>query len=236
MQAARWPDYPTLNALAGFRYCDLLLAAAERAAWLEVSKQKAEAAGQKSELVETCRAVVERAGQTLKWAESFTGAPLLDFALNHLTLSRAALYMAILSNSKLETPNSELVQAVDGLRRAASQDHIPSGLLTRAWLRFITGARTGPESAQADLDEAWEIAERGPMRLHMADIHLYRARLFGGMRDEGGAMKYPWDKNPDGSPRGPKDDLDAAEKLINECGYHRRDEELEDAKEAAKNW
>lgn len=106
MQAARWPDYPTLNALAGFRYCDLLLAAAERAAWLEVSKQKAEAAGQKSELVETCRAVVERAGQTLKWAESFTGAPLLDFALNHLTLSRAALYMAILSNSKLETRNS----------------------------------------------------------------------------------------------------------------------------------
>lgn len=29
------------------------------------------------------------------------------------------------------------------------------------------------------LDEAWEIAERGSMRLHMADIHLYRARLFG---------------------------------------------------------
>ncbi len=49
-------------------------------------------------------------------------------------------------------------------------------------------------------------------------------------------MKYPWDKNPDGSPRGPKDDLAAAEKLINECGYHRRDEELADAKEAAKNW
>jgi hypothetical protein len=31
------------------------------------------------------------------------------------------------------------------------------------------------------------------------------------------------------------DDLAAAEKLINECGYHRRDEELADAKEAAKN-
>lgn len=80
------------------------------------------------------------------------------------------------------------------------------------------------------MDEAWEIAERGPMRLFMADIHLYRARLFGRMRDEGGGMKYPWDKNPDGSPRGPKDDLEAAEKLINECGYHRRDEELADAK------
>jgi hypothetical protein len=78
------------------------------------------------------------------------------------------------------------------------------------------GARTGPESAQTDLDEAWEIAERGPMRLHMADTHLYRARLF--FRE----IKYPW--------KSAQDDLTAAEKLINECGYHRRDEELADAK------
>jgi hypothetical protein len=49
--------------------------------------------------------------------------------------------------------------------------YLPRGLLTRAWLRFLTGARTGPESAQSDLDEAFEIAERGPMPLFMADIH-----------------------------------------------------------------
>jgi hypothetical protein len=36
--------------------------------------------------------------------------------------------------------------------------------------------------------------------------------------------------NPDGSRRGPADDLAAAEKIINECSYHRRDEELADAK------
>jgi hypothetical protein len=70
----------------------------------------------------------------------------------------------------------------------------------------------------------------------MADIHLYRARLFGGMKDEGEGMKYPWDENPDGSPRGPKEDLAAARKLIEQCGYWRRKEELEDAEEAAKNW
>jgi len=91
-------------------------------------------------------------------------------------------------------------------------------------LRFLTGARTGPESAQEDLDEAWEIAERGPMRLHMADIHLHRARLF--FREK----EYPWNKDEKGNVRGPKDDLAAAEKLINICGYHRRDEELADAK------
>jgi hypothetical protein len=68
------------------------------------------------------------------------------------------------------------------------------------------------------------------MRLHMADIHLYRARLFHGVKP------YPWDKNPDGKPRGPKDDLAAARKLIEQCGYWRRKEELEDAEAAAKFW
>ena len=72
--------------------------------------------------------------------------------------------------------------------------------------------------ARADLDEAWDIAERGPMRLHLADIHLHRARLF--FRDK----PYLW--------KSPQDDLAAAEKLIHDCGYRRRDEELADAKQA----
>jgi hypothetical protein len=80
------------------------------------------------------------------------------------------------------------------------------------------------ESAQEDLDEAWEIAERGLMKLFLADIHLYRVRLFGRPNDECRMTKYPWES--------PKADLEAAEKLINACGYHRRDEELADAKEA----
>ena len=74
------------------------------------------------------------------------------------------------------------------------------------------------------------------MKLFMADIHLYRARLFGTRNAERGVrntrVEYPWNKHPDGTPRGPKDDLAAAEKLINDCGYHRRDEELTDAKGA----
>ena len=84
--------------------------------------------------------------------------------------------------------------AVAGLRRAGSKIDLPRGLLTRAWLRFLTGARTGPESAQSDLDEAWEIAERGPMKLFMADIHLHRARLF--FRE----AEYPWGSPPPISP------------------------------------
>jgi len=67
-------------------------------------------------------------------------------------------------------------------------------------------------------DNAWDIASRGPMRLHMADIHLYRARPF--FREKA----YPW--------KSQQPDLATAEKLINDCGYHRRDEELADAKHA----
>ncbi len=56
------------------------------------------------------------------------------------------------------------------------------------------------------------------MKLFLADIHLHRARLF--FREE----SYPW--------KSAQDDLTAAEKLIKECGYHRRDEELADARRA----
>ena len=66
--------------------------------------------------------------------------------------------------------------------------------------------------------------EFGPMRLFMADIHLYRARLFGRMKDEGGRIKYPWES--------PTKDLAEARKLIEQCGYWRRKEELEDAEQA----
>ncbi len=56
------------------------------------------------------------------------------------------------------------------------------------------------------------------MKLHMADIYLHRARLFFH------EAKYPWTS--------PAADLAAAEKLIHDCGYHRRDQELADAKQA----
>jgi hypothetical protein len=168
--------------------------------------------------LQTCRAVSQRSAQTIQWGDIAYQQSLSDIALNHLILGRAALYEAILEQSEIRNAQSEIDAAVSGLRRAGQQNYLPLGLLTRAWLRSLTGARTGPESAQSDLDEAWEIAARGPMRLFLADIHLYRARLF--FREP----LYPW--------KSPQEDLAAAEKLINDCGYHRRDEELADAKQA----
>ena len=74
------------------------------------------------------------------------------------------------------------------------------------------------------------------MPLFLTDIHLHRARLFGISSDEfrmpNEDQKYPWDQNPDGSPRGPNDDLAEARRLIFKHGYLRRQEELEDAEAA----
>ena len=63
---------------------------------------------------------------------------------------------------------------------------------------------TGDEDgARADLDEAQEIAERGSMRLFLADVALYRARFFGDC-----------------------DALATTRRLVDECGYGRRRAEL----------
>ncbi len=180
-------------------------------------------------LLESCRAVSQRAAQTLKWVET-ARQDILSIALDHLTLGRAALYAAVVSSdtavlSSFSLPTSHLSQSVSGLRRAGAAEFLARGLLTRAWQRSLTGLRTGPESAQSDLDEAWEIAARGPMPLFLADIHLYRARLFG-------RMNYPWDKHPGGSARGPKADLAEARRLICKHGYLRRMPEIEDAEAA----
>ncbi len=228
------PNFPLLYSRAGFRYCDLLLTEAERAAWQFTLNLHSPYST--LNLLTSSRVVSKRAAQALKWEEG----RILDIALDHLTLSRAALCAAILESGRGVSPlklaktecwdaAATLDSAVSGLRRASSQEHIPRGLLTRAWQRSLTGARTGTESAQSDLDEAWEIAERGPMPLFLADIHLRRARLF--LRE----TIYPWNQNPDGTPRGPADDLAAARRLIEKHGYWRRKEELEDAEAALRS-
>jgi len=220
IQGQRSSQYSLLWSLPGFRYCDLLLAPLERAAWKATLGNAHLLPDSETTQSKALRVVSQRAMQTRDWAESGQ-ASVLTVALDNLTLGRAVLYELVLSGNTLSSIQGRnlkttIDEAVNHLRRANHNEFIVRGLLTRAWIRLLTSALTGSESAQEDLDEAWEIAECGPMRLHMADIHLYRARLF--FREE----KYPWDSA--------RKDLEAAERLIKECGYHRRDEELADAK------
>ncbi|NOT00101.1 MAG: AAA family ATPase [Phycisphaerales bacterium] len=245
MQGKRQPEYPRLYSLGGFMYCDLLLADAERAAWRCVLDLKSEISDFK--LANACDDVTNACDDVTGRARLGLGVAtrnrwLLDVALDNLTLARAALYRAVLSRGAAEgcesgagrpspvdaDPNcgaddaamptaaltastyEHMAAAVDGLRRAGTTHHVPRGLLTRAMYHFVHGDAA---AAARDLDEAWEIARRGPMRLFMADVQLHRARLF---RDRAA--------------------LDEAARLIDETGYHRRDEELADARAAGGAW
>jgi hypothetical protein len=90
----------------------------------------------------------------------------------------------------------------------------------------------GPAEAARLLDEAQQIAERGPMPLYLADVHLHRARLARGQKSEVRGQ------SAEGSGRAfaevdAKEELAQARALIEQCGYWRRREELEDAEAAA---
>ncbi|WP_295439092.1 TIR and AAA domain-containing protein [uncultured Thiodictyon sp.] len=161
-----------------------------------------------------CDAVAKRAGQTLEWLER-AAMDLLSIALDHLTLGRAALSLALLdpagpTRPALDRAARELTAAVDGLRAAGTQHWIPAALLPRALLHTLLQS---PVAARADLDEAEQIASRGGMNLLLADCRLHRARL---LRDRA--------------------ELARARALIEHCGYWRRREELEDAETAAPGW
>jgi tetratricopeptide (TPR) repeat protein len=199
IQVQARPKLPLLYSLMGFQYCDLLLDKAERAAWLGAVD---------AELAESYRPVIDRAKQTLGWAKQQGWQ--LDVALDHLTLGRAALYLSILrpsGHNARRAATSELNAAVDVLRAAGNHDDLPRSLLSRAWLLGLEGKL---DEARTDLDEAWEIAERGSMQLFMADVHLYRARLFHDAAE-----------------------LAEASKMITYLGYTRRNLELKDAEQEA---
>jgi len=209
LQAARQPEYPWLYSLWGFRYCDLLLAEAERAAWKRWLRGEDGACGTLAAAVAGCEAVGERAEEALRIVLNGS-RNLLDIALNHLTLARATLYKADFALPIPTPAHQHITAAVDGIRAAGRADYLPYGLLTRAWLRCLSEDEAG---ARADLEEAWEIAERGPMPLIQTDVLLTRARLF---RDRAA--------------------LAEARRLIERHGYGRRVGELVDAEEAAAGW
>ncbi len=259
IQAVDTPRLPLLYGLGGFDCCELLLSTVEMAVWQRlmaarkcvqfpaeqhIAMKAIQDLGSYWFDIEGYRGslftVERRCRKMYEWRAA--NDSLLTVALDDLNAGRTALYGTIIegTTSALKIANRGLTlsgdenerasrwfaimretiagyvsPAIEKLRHSGQRWMLPHGLLYRAIFCSIQG---DAEGAWADLDEAWDIAERGPMRLHIAGIHLYRARLF--FKEQ----HYPW--------KSPADDLAAAEKLINECGYHRRDEELADAKKA----
>ena len=217
-----------LYSLAGAQYCQVLLADAERVAWMDTiypGEWHSFFDGRLTAPV-LLNGVSSRAMQALRFCE--TGRlSIHTIGLALLEVGRTTLVEAILLGSPLGPSIVPLEGAVASLRQAGQAQDVPRGLLARAWLRVLTNQSIGAESGQADLDDASEIATRGQMPLLQADIHLYRARLFGPAHHAQG-RPYPW--------QSPQFDLSEARRLIEKHGYWRRKGELEDAELAAKNW
>lgn len=203
------PKSPLLYSLQGFQYCEVLFGPAERVAWAawladEVGDVRVAVS---ADLAAELEAIVPRAKQALDISER--NRWLLNIALDYLTLARCALFQAFFTCTNPSLAEVPCVIAVAKLREAGAQEFIAHGLLTRAWLYRLQGKTA---DARADLAEVERIARRGGMKLHLADLHLTRARLF--FREERDLALA---------------DLKAARKLIEECGYGRRLPELEDA-------
>ncbi|HSS79108.1 MAG TPA: toll/interleukin-1 receptor domain-containing protein [Thermoanaerobaculia bacterium] len=210
LQAEEQPKHRQLYSVRGFRYCDLLLGLAEPGAGSGLN----ELIGPDSRpeeikrLRHTCWEVLER-GQVALTIELDGDRRLLDIALNHLTMGRALLGLALSEDrtAGLAQAAEALGRAVDGLRQASQEILLPSGLLARAALRRFSSDFVGADS---DLAEALEIAERGPMRLHECDAHLEWARFCRDQGDLAAARRH----------------VARARELVNETGYGRREREV----------
>jgi hypothetical protein len=113
---------------------------------------------------------------------------------------------------------------------------LPFGLLARAGFHRITGAL---DKAQRDLDEAFSIATRGGMGLHLADCHLEYVRLYlaqlslraFGKQSPGNteiASQKSFAMTPEQLKGKAREHLAIAKKMIEEMGYHRRDQAVKE--------
>ena len=222
MQKKIQPEYPWLYGLSGFQFCDLLLSM-----------------GKYQDVLESARTTIKIANQL---------SHLLSIALDKLTIGKALMLQALtspLEGGCLEEAPDYLNQAVDGLREAGHQQYLPSGLLVCATL---SRHQKDFSKSWADLDEAWEIAEYGQMRLHLTDYHLEACRNIRSQLTidsppgrRGRASKQLANNTyviiEDGETLSlSKEEMQAkfqehfkeAERLVKETGYHRRDGELDD--------
>ena len=204
------PYWPRLYALQGAQFCDLLLGE-----------------GRLGE-------VAERAAYNLGLSKPRNH--LLGIGMDNSSLGRAALGLALAAPTSGAAPPHLLAAcehldiAVAELRRSNMTMFIPRGLLARARLRRAEGRFA---DAKRDLDEALEIAEPGPMRLHLCDMHIELCRLALAERDGFAPLSLSPPPAATGEARDKltqtaREELDELAKLIKECGYHRRDAERDE--------
>ena len=230
MQAADQPAYPLLYSLRGYQYCDLLLYQ-----------------GQAEE-------VLRRAAQTLKWVT--TQNWLLDIALDHLSLGRGHLMLALASTSDviarctLSGVSRPLADGVEWrgeaipsmreglLRRSAARNDEALGRAAAELDQAVTGLRqAGPQEfitrgllARAGLRRVTADFDRARRDLDEALLIATR----GGMRlhEADCHLEYARLFLATGDAARAREHCAVAGRMVAELGYGRRDGEVRELEEA----
>jgi tetratricopeptide (TPR) repeat protein len=228
MQQERQPQYPRLYSLQGFLYCDLLLARGEAAAVLERFKLFVEWRSPSDSLLDQA---LENLAAGLAHAQLALGSPLCKRGARgdlspepERNPPQSPFCQGGSEDEHWQAARDGLDQAVASLRAAGQQQILPRGLLARAAYARWDGDYP---AARRDLAEAFDIAERGEMRLHLTDYYLEAARL---------ALAEAANPHPALS-HGERvleaaRHTDAAAQLIAATGYRRRLPELEELRAA----
>jgi tetratricopeptide (TPR) repeat protein len=204
IQKKRQPENSLLYSVSGFKFCDLLLSMGKY------------------------REVLERAQVTVKFESR--GYPLLSIALDRLSIGKALMHQSV-GNKAASFSEAEnyLNQAVDSLREAGQQQYLPLGLFVRA---ILFRHQKDFSKSWTDLDEALEIAEYEQMRLYLTDYHLEVCR---NIRSQLANKNYQIIEDSETLTL-TKEEMQTrfqehfkkAEQLVQETGYHRRDNEIKD--------
>ncbi|MCP4112889.1 MAG: hypothetical protein GY749_46420 [Desulfobacteraceae bacterium] len=206
LQKEKQSKYQFLYSIEGFYFCDFLLTQGQ---YCEVQK---------------------RVNQTIEIAQKKDW--LVDIALSNLSIGRAYWIQAQDTQDKgikeLTLSREKLNRVVGDIKGTGDQETLPLGLLARS---ALYRSQEDFFRAWKDLDETLVIAERGSMRLYLADYHLEASRL---LKDQLSAKNYQISVNsePVTITRQEmltqlKNHFETAKQMVNEMGYHRRDKELE---------
>ncbi len=258
MQQQRQPEYAYLYSLRGFQFCDLLLSQGQ---YQEVQKR----ARQTIEIANRNHWLLDIALDKLSLGRAFLLQALTPPLIPPQggTRSNSPLEGGTRSNSPLEggqggvapiastataflftQARDYLQQAVAGLREAGRQDILPLCLFARA---ACYRAQNEFALASADLEEAREIAERGEMKLYLADYHLEACRMCLAQHAANAPGVETFRRNvstvaistPVGSTTDHLSDarqhLATAKEMIAQMGYGRRTPEVEELQEQLRS-
>jgi hypothetical protein len=146
-----------------------------------------------------------------------TGMPLLDQAFADLALGRVRMGQAAETGASgrvggltlLDEARTYLTRALKAMDEAKTEHHRPRVLLTRA---ALFRSRNEWELAAGDLQLARVIAERGNMKIHLADSMIQLAHLHLARGDRHGAAEM----------------ISHVRHRVREMEYHRRAPEVEE--------